>query len=223
MKTTQTKVSVSVLALAGLLAFSLLAIAGSLEPGSPPGPTMHSLDEIYNSVAGPPEFVPSVKRGPSDIYAKFGNLEGEAQEQNHDGWCEVVSFKQGQLRPLEGTGPTRLRGPVEFDEVTLVKTLDKASPKLAEAVCTGMAYPTVLIHVTASYGGSGPVKYYAYEFKDATVTSYSISGAGQSEEIPTEEVTFDFKEIKVTYTECNENGTPKGNVEYTYDLETEPM
>ena len=40
------KVVMSVLALAGLLVFSLFAIAGSLEPSAPPGPTMKTLDEV---------------------------------------------------------------------------------------------------------------------------------------------------------------------------------
>ena len=47
MKTKQTKAIVTVLALAGLLMFSLLAPAGDLYPSSPPGPTMHTLEEIY--------------------------------------------------------------------------------------------------------------------------------------------------------------------------------
>ena len=35
-----------ILALAGFLVFSLLAVAGDLEPNSPPGPTMKTLDEV---------------------------------------------------------------------------------------------------------------------------------------------------------------------------------
>ena len=46
------KVVASVLALAGLAVFSLFAVGGSLEPNSPPGPTMKTLDEIYDAVIG---------------------------------------------------------------------------------------------------------------------------------------------------------------------------
>jgi hypothetical protein len=45
-KRTSAKVVVSVLALAGLLLFSVLAPAGNLEPGAPPAPTMKTLDEV---------------------------------------------------------------------------------------------------------------------------------------------------------------------------------
>ena len=42
----KTKVAATVLALAGLLVFSLFAVGGSLEPSAPPGPTMKTLDEV---------------------------------------------------------------------------------------------------------------------------------------------------------------------------------
>jgi len=46
----KTKVVAAVLALAALCVFSLFAVGGNLEPNAPPGPTMHTLDEIYNEV-----------------------------------------------------------------------------------------------------------------------------------------------------------------------------
>jgi parallel beta-helix repeat protein len=45
-KRKRTKVVVSLLALAGLAAFSLFAVGGSLEPSAPPAPTMKTLDEV---------------------------------------------------------------------------------------------------------------------------------------------------------------------------------
>jgi parallel beta-helix repeat protein len=46
MEKKRTKVAASLLALAGLLAFTLFATAGSLEPPAAPGPTMKTLDEV---------------------------------------------------------------------------------------------------------------------------------------------------------------------------------
>ena len=45
-KQKSTKVVVSLLALVGLVVFSLFAVGGSLEPTTPPGPTMKTLDEV---------------------------------------------------------------------------------------------------------------------------------------------------------------------------------
>jgi hypothetical protein len=43
-------VAVSLGILAGVLGFSLLATAGNLDPNGPPGPTMRTLDEVYQAV-----------------------------------------------------------------------------------------------------------------------------------------------------------------------------
>jgi hypothetical protein len=49
-KSKRERVVVSAVAFVGLLGVLTLAIAGSLEPNSPPAPTMKTLDEIYNAV-----------------------------------------------------------------------------------------------------------------------------------------------------------------------------
>jgi hypothetical protein len=48
-KTTIT--AVGVIALTGLLAFCFYAMAGNLEPSAPPGPTMKTLDQIYDAIS----------------------------------------------------------------------------------------------------------------------------------------------------------------------------
>jgi type VI secretion system secreted protein Hcp len=153
-------------------------------------------------------------------YIKFEQMDGEAQDKDHKGWSDLLSFSQGLTQPGGGaTGPTRRRGDVIVEDVQCVKELDKASPKIAEAVCKGKVFPKVEIHLTASYTDAGRQTYYAYEMKNVLVTSYNISGDGQSESVPTENFSLNFEEIKVTYTECDNQGKKKGNVEYSWKVE----
>jgi type VI secretion system secreted protein Hcp len=152
-------------------------------------------------------------------YIKFDGVEGEAQDKDHKGWSDLLSFSQSMLKTGSGTGATRRRGDVVLEDIVVVKELDKSSPKLAEAICRGKVYPKVEIHLTASYGDAGRVTYLAYELTNVLLTSYSVGGSGQAEEVPTEEVSLNFEEIKVTYTEYDNEGKSKGNVEYSWKVE----
>jgi len=153
-------------------------------------------------------------------YIKFDGVDGESQDKDHKGWSDVTSFSQPIHQPGKGaTGATRRRGDVVLEDITVVKELDKSSPKLAESMCKGKVYPKVEIHLTASYTDAGRVTYYAYQLTNVLVTRYVISGAGQSEQVPTEEMALNFEAIKVTYTEHDAAGKKKGQVEYTWKVE----
>lgn len=196
----RTKVAVSILVLAGLLMFALLAMADNFESIAPPSP---DVSEGYEMLAG--------------MFIKFEGVDGEVQSGSYRGWCNALSFSQGQSLPDGGIEPTRQRADVVFEDIVVVKELDKASPKLAEAVCKGTVFPKVEIHLTRSYAGL--VTYYAYELKNVLIVGYRIGGSGYSEHVPTEKITLSFEEIKVTYTEFDEGGRAKGNVEYEWRLE----
>lgn len=63
------------------------------------------------------------------------------------------------------------------------------------------------IDVTASFGGSRAT-YYRYELKNVMVTSYSVSGATQSDQRPVEQFSLNFEKIEWTYTELAHDGKP---------------
>jgi type VI secretion system secreted protein Hcp len=153
-------------------------------------------------------------------YIKFDGVEGEALDDKHKGWSDLASFSQSLHQPGSGqTGATRRRGDVIMDDIACSKELDKASPKIAESVCSGKVFPKVEIDLTASTTDKGRATYYKYELKNVLVTSYSVSGAGQSEDVPHEDFGLNFEEIKVTYTENDSKGKKKGNVEYSWKVE----
>ncbi len=167
--------------------------------------------------------------GPRDIingkevkmaaYIKFDGIDGEAQDEGHKKWSDLESFSQVIRKPGSGTGSTRRRGDVICEDISLKKELDKSSPKLAEAVCKGRVFPKVEIDVTASYTNEGRVTYYRYELKNCQVVDYTVGGSGQAEEVPSEDISINFEEIKVTYTENDKDGKSKGNVEYSWKVE----
>jgi type VI secretion system secreted protein Hcp len=153
-------------------------------------------------------------------YIKFDGIDGEAQDKDHKNWSDVLSFSQAIIQPGgSSTGPTRRRGDVILEDLSVSKELDKASPKIAESVCKGKVFPKVEMHLTASYTDAGRATYFSYELKNVLVTSYSIGGSGQSEDVPTENFNLNFEEIKVTYTEADSKGKKLGNIEYSWKVE----
>jgi type VI secretion system secreted protein Hcp len=152
-------------------------------------------------------------------FIKFDGIDGESLDKDHSKWSDITSFSQVIHKPGTGTGVNRRRGDVQLEDILVRKELDKASPKLAEAVCNGKVFPKVEIHITASYTDAGRQTYYAYELKNVQVVNYAVSGATQSDAVPEEDVTLNFEEIKVTYTETDTKGKKKGKVEYSWDVE----
>jgi len=146
-------------------------------------------------------------------YLKFDGVDGESTDSAHEGWSDLLSFKQIIHQPGGGqTGAARQRGNVIMDDIVVVKELDKSSPKLAESILMGKVFPTVEFQLASSAG-----TYFMYELKNVMITSYSISG--DADQVPMEELSLNFEEIKVTYTEMDSKGSKKGTVEYSWKIE----
>jgi len=152
-------------------------------------------------------------------YIKFEGIDGEAQDKDHKGWINLVAVSEPRHEPGTGNGASRRRGDVILEDITLSKTADKASPKLAEAVCDGRVFPKVEIHIPAASGDPTGSTQYTYELRNVRVTSYSVSASGASggEDRPTEQISLNFEEIKVSYARPMTKG--KGHVETTWKVE----
>ena len=135
------------------------------------------------------------------VFVKFDGVDGEAQDKDHSDWIEVLSVSaRMDLAPRSITaGATQPRADLTHDDFILTKAVDAASPKLSEAVCQGKVFPKVEIETTASYGGSRAT-YLRYELTNVRVTSYSVSAAGDSGDVPMETIALNFENVKVTYT-----------------------
>jgi type VI secretion system secreted protein Hcp len=143
-------------------------------------------------------------------YMKIGAIKGEATDSDHTEWIELSSINLSISRTLttdSGTGATQRRGDVVLGDISCVKELDKSSPKIAEAICTGQHFGEVTIHLCISVDvpqpdGSFLTKqepYLKYKLTNVMVTSYNVSGASSGEPLPTEEVTLGYTEVEWTY------------------------
>lgn len=149
------------------------------------------------------------------IAADFDGIDGESEYLETERWIDVLSYSWGVEKPGGGaTGQSRRRGSAVVDQFVLVKNYDKSSPKLLEKSLMGEVIPLVTI---AEYING--LKYWEYELKNVMVTSYFVGGSRDFEGPDLEQVSLNFEEIKVTYTEYDENGSSKGNTETTWKVE----
>ena len=154
------------------------------------------------------------------MFAKYDGVDGESTDSNHDKWIDVLSVDWGMHRPGSGmTGQSRRRGSLAVEDLTITIDYEKASPKLQEKCLKGEIIPKLEIEQTATYGGARAV-YLKYELKNVMITSISVNASGNDEAgPPTVVVGNNFEEVKVTYTEYDDTGASKGNVEYTWKVE----
>jgi len=167
-----------------------------------------------------PLLADSMEISGQEWFIKFDGLDGEAQDADHMKWSDLVAFSQVIRQPDSPSARAagRSTGSIIAEDIAVIKVLDKASPKLAEATLKGKVFMKVEIHVTRDYVDSGRVVYYAYELKNVLITSYQVGGINNGDFL-TEEMSLSFEEIKVTYTELDATGKKKGNVEYTWKVE----
>ena len=154
------------------------------------------------------------------VFAKYDGIDGESKDDKHDKWIDILAIDWGMHKPGGGaTGQSRRRGGAVVEDVTLTIEYEKASPKLQEKCLMGEIIPKLEIEQTSTYGGARAV-YLKYELKNVMITSISISGSGNDEAgPPTVVVGNNFEEVKVTYTEYDDEGSNKGNVETTWKVE----
>lgn len=152
------------------------------------------------------------------VFAQYDGIQGECTDQNHDKWIDVLSIDWGAAKPGGGaTGQSRRRGGAVVEDLVLTMEYEKASPKIQEKCLKGEVIPKLVIEQTATYGGARAT-YLNYELTNVMITSYQVSASGNDDAgPPTVVIGNNFEKIKVTYTEFDEAGGSKGNVEYEFD------
>lgn len=156
-----------------------------------------------------------------DAFLKIDGVEGESTDAGHKNWIEILSFNHGMSQPASSSASTAggaTAGRVNMQDFSIVKFVDKATAKLAEACCTGKHVPNIKIEVCRA--GGDKLKYMEYKLSDAIVSAVRQGGSSSgSEDIPVEEVSFNFGKIEWTYTQQKRSdGSGGGNVSAGWDL-----
>ena len=125
-----------------------------------------------------------------EIFLQVDGVEGEVLGSGRAGWIAVDSFNYGITRPVGADEKADHKG------MTLVKSVDRASPFLYLHCSTGQVLEEVVLeitHTTADYVGVQE-----FRMRRATITSMQTSGSTGNKGA-TERLTLRYQAIAWTY------------------------
>ncbi|MBW2740233.1 MAG: type VI secretion system tube protein Hcp [Deltaproteobacteria bacterium] len=158
-----------------------------------------------------------------DAFLKIDGIDGESTDDAHADWIEVLSYSTGVSQTASGSassGGGASSERADFQDFSIVKALDKASPKLSLACADGTHISEVVLELCRA--GGQKLKYMEYKLTDCIVSSSRTGGSSQGgETLPLQEISFNYGKIEWTYTQQQRaGGGGGGNVAAGWNLET---
>jgi type VI secretion system secreted protein Hcp len=151
-----------------------------------------------------------------DIFLQIKQITGESTDAGFAGAIDIVSWNWGLTQGgSAGTGTGSGTGKVNVQDLTLTKYVDKSTPVLAGALCTGTSYPTVVLSMRKA--GAKPLVYMVITLGNVTVSGHTY-GTSSSDDKQTETVTLHFGTFQIQYTPQNSDGSGGASVTHTWNI-----
>lgn len=158
-------------------------------------------------------------------YLKLGDIKGESSDSKHKNWIDVESWSWGESRSAGAASDMRMKGSkigqnapasagkANVQDISITKSSDKSSPKLAEAAVKGKVFsspaprgslttfvPAGTCRVGARYpNGSLETETMRFEMENIMVTSCATGGSGGSGGmVPTEQISLNYEKVTAT-------------------------
>lgn len=144
-------------------------------------------------------------------------VKGESRDKTHKDTIDVLSWSWG----ISTSGTTHSgggggAGKASFQDISLTKYIDKATPPLMDGIAKGTHYKNAKLIVRKA--GGTPLEYLIITMETVLVTSISVGGSG-GEDRQTENITLNFANVKVSYQPQNADGSKDGGVvEMAYNI-----
>jgi len=150
------------------------------------------------------------------MFLKIDGLDGESIDATHGGEIDILAWSWGMSQ--SGTmhmGKGGGSGKVSVQDISITKYVDAASHDLFRKCCQGDHFTEAVL--TVRKAGKEPLEYLVITMKDIIVTSVSTGGSGGENRL-TENVSLNFKEFEVVYTEQNEDGTGGAAKDFAWNI-----
>jgi len=132
-----------------------------------------------------------------DYFLKIKDVPGESTKDGHKDEIEIMSWSWGESN--SGSHSANQGGGVGravLQDFAFTMTINKASPELFLACASGKNIPEALL--TCRESGEKQLEYLKIKFNDLHISSYQTGGSEGSIK-PTENITFNFAKIEISY------------------------
>jgi type VI secretion system secreted protein Hcp len=151
-----------------------------------------------------------------DMFIKIGDLKGEAQDQKHKDEIDVISWSWGVTNSGSAhTGGGAGTGKTEVHDLAFTKFMDKASPGLFLACCSGKHFPQATLIVRKA--GEKPVEYCKIKLSGVLITSVSTGGGKHGDRL-IEDVHLNFGQVNLDYTPQDSKGQAGTAIPMGWDI-----
>jgi len=152
-----------------------------------------------------------------DIILNIEGVTGESKIKGFEGKIDILSWNWGLTNSGDmHTGTGGGSGKVDVHDISLSKYIDKATPALIKACCTGNHFNKATLVVRKA--GGDAVEYLKIEL-DKVLISNINSGAGGGDDRIMEDLSLNFAKYKLTYTPQKDDGTADAPIVLGWDIE----
>jgi type VI secretion system secreted protein Hcp len=135
------------------------------------------------------------------------SLQGESAANGHQNQIDLRSYAWGVTKPTSATSTKPA-----FNNVSVDKNIDRASPALLEAVASGTTFPSAKLHVVSQI--DPPIEFLTYCFTGVKFTSVQDKG----EEETSEALSWTYQTVVEKYRQQDSTGAPTGTFTGGWDL-----
>ena len=152
-----------------------------------------------------------------DLFLTLDGIKGESQKDGHKEDIDILSFSFGvqQVGSFHTGGAGGGAGKGEFQDLHIVKNIDKSTPTLFQYSANGKYIKTAKL-VSRKVGGK-QLEYYIIELTDVLISAVNNAGSTGGDHI-SESLTLNYAAIKFTYVPQKVDGGADGKVAMGWDV-----
>ena len=154
-----------------------------------------------------------------DYFLKFDGIKGESADAKHKDEIDIEAWSWGETHAAGPAGGGGGGGKVSMQDFHFVMRMNRASVSLMRACAIGQHIKDATL--SARKAGKEQQEYLVIKMQDVLISSFQTGGSEGGDAVPTDQVSFSFAKIDVTYTPQKADGSLDAGIHFKYDLKAQ--